>query len=97
MQQLEADNGYPKDFEVISAKVKDKKYTSVVSACWKFWKTTVYYVWSSTYDELEGKTMVLHVNKGLYYNVESHFYYKESHLWKSPLNVWKPWTDSLLE
>ena len=31
--------------------------------------------------------MVLHVNKGLYYNVESHFYYKESHLWKSPLNV----------
>ena len=44
MQQLEADNGYPKDFEVISAKVKDKKYTSVVSACWKIgfiWKTTV--------------------------------------------------------
>ena len=35
MQQLEADNGYPKDFEVISAKVKDKKYTSVVSACRK--------------------------------------------------------------
>ena len=72
MQQLEADNGYPKDFEVISAKVKDKKYTSVVSACWKIvfiWKTTVELCLKFHYDELEGKTMVLHVNKGLYYNV----------------------------